>query len=78
MDVSIQELERLLVDSAQAFEDHDSHSGSISKKRSLAQLRSRKEKEEKDNDQRGKGEHSIFGIFHRKSLFFASSFVSIL
>jgi len=63
MDSSIHELEKLLAESARAVK---ANAGSLCKKRSTAQLRSRKEKEEKDT-QNGKSELGIFGIFHRRS-----------
>jgi len=66
MDSSIRELEILLAESARAVEANGSPAGSLSMKRSTAQLRSRKEKEEKET-LNGKSEHGIFGIFHRRS-----------
>lgn len=67
MDSSIKELEAVIVVSENAFEAREPTTP-LSKKRSTAQLRSKKEKDEKDqHHHHGKGDHSIFGLFHRKS-----------
>lgn len=72
MGASIQALEKLLVEYAHTIEEHGTPPSSLSKKRSVVQLRPRKEKEEKDSNQHGKSEHGIFGIFHRRSRSLAS------
>lgn len=65
MDSSIRELETVAAGSESSRESYDSQLPQLNKKRSTAQMRSKKEKD--DRDHHTKGEHGIFGIFHRKS-----------
>lgn len=67
MDSSIKELEALISASDNAHEAQEPTTP-LSKKHSSPQLRSKKEKDEKDHHHHnGKGEHGVFGLFHRKS-----------
>lgn len=67
MDSTIKELEALMTASELALASYEPTSA-LNKKPSTAQLRSKKEKEDKDHHHHhGKGEHGLFGLFHRKS-----------
>lgn len=67
MGASLQELERLIAESEPSQEERDAFAAQVTKKKSIPNIRSRKDKDEREHHLKGDHGSGIFGLFHRRS-----------